>query len=188
MTLNEAVIGFVVMALVLVVGGCEADSRNAGSEDAQIFLGPVDWRHPPPELRKTYMEGDGDVVLLYESGEFARISLTVFRTCGSNTVGICIGCGHSVRLGRWERIDGANTIVVRDRYVYRNIPPIDGEYDEPRETQWQLEPEIARRPASLRHGSIHYTPFEGRLENPEDLQLLLKDRREGRQADQIEKR
>lgn len=58
---------FVLLALLLVFAEQACWSQEP-IEAAWIFMNKVEWQTPPPELEKSYSEGDAQLVVLYPSG------------------------------------------------------------------------------------------------------------------------
>lgn len=142
---------------------------------AWSYVNDVEWRSPPPQLKKSYQEGDAEIVLLYHNGEFALVSVTLFRDKATGDISICEGCGFSVRKGKWKS-PAVSSLVETSAWTYRDIPPIAGGKPAPAETTettWVVE---GRRsdgaPIALVRARQRFTPL-GNLSNPKVLAQIL---------------
>ena len=142
---------------------------------AWIYVNDVEWRSPPPQLQKSYQEGDAEIVLLYKNGEFALISATLFRDNATGKISICEGCGFSVRKGNWKS-PALNSLVETSAWTYRDVPAMVGGKPAPpetTETTWVVE---GRRsdgaPIALVRAKQRFTPL-GSLSNPKVLDQIL---------------
>jgi len=162
----------IISSAVLLSACADLDAVSS----APMFVNDVEWHSPPPELQKTYLEGDGEIVILFPSGEFVYLSVTLFRDKSSGSVAICGGCGHSVRKGTWQATD-ANTFLEQSRWVYRNVPPAQATgttADAPIAATWVINERRADgMPAAIACQGQRFVPLRG-LANPELVALFLK--------------
>ncbi len=145
---------------------------------ASMFVNEVEWTSPPPELQKSYLEGDGEIVILFPSGEFAYLSVTLFRDKASGSVAVCGGCGHSLRKGTWRETD-ANTFLEQSHWVYRNVPPVRGgetATDAAIAATWTIDSRRADgTPETISYQQQRFIRLQG-LANPQLVASLLKQR------------
>ena len=164
---------FLLLLVFLLVPSAQVCMSQERVEPEWIFVNEVDWREPPPELAKTYLEGDAQLVILYPSGDFAYVSATVFRDRQTGRITLCSGCGHSIRQGTWERMT-RNTVQVQSEWIYRNLPPAnERDFSEPTVATWTIATDPSTGVVlSLSNGTTAYEPLE-KLANLETLQAFL---------------
>jgi hypothetical protein len=90
-----------------------------------VFVSEISWYYPPPELEKSYFEGDGKVVILFPSNEYFLISAGFFKTLNTEQFSACDPCGFAVRHGTWRHAQQQNEIIIESEWAYRNLPPVD---------------------------------------------------------------
>lgn len=133
-----------------------------------------EWTAPPAELQKTYLECDSEIVLLYPNGKFAWISTTLFRIIDSGEVSVCLGCGFTVRQGRWSR-SGEAVLEEQSTWTHLSFRPIgqDSSYRQDFLGTWKVrEQDASGVPLAIALGDKIFSKFDA-ITNPEALSAML---------------
>ena len=153
-------------------------SSSGGERDlasARVYVNGVTWEEPPPSLQKSYLQGDGEVMLLFPSGDFAYFSATLFRDKASGSITVCGGCGYSTKSGTWTR-ESSGVLKIRSRRTHRHDRPLPKDEATEEATEVACKSLVAEQetaPAALECEGMRFEPLQG-LADPETVLLLLK--------------
>jgi len=141
---------------------------------AWILVNNVEWQSPPVALHKTYVEGDGEILVFFHSGEFGYLSTALFKDRSSGTVSVCAGCSFSTKRGSW-RLRGEN-LVVSARWVHQDLRPLPSTSSATTDyttTVWRITARAPDgSPEELQRGVRRYNLL-GQIANPEVITSLL---------------